>query len=161
MDSKDLEKILPPPPEAAVYKVALCGILACFAAMILGLIQDSGPSAMSTIRLLLVAGGCLAAGSALSMRSNLPFAWGLAAITFLLAYPGLPSHWDSARYVAEVGAAVSLGGALSRPARVPPGIGSSVCWPSSIMVRSSVPSRGPIPHRGCPCKSARASTCRT
>jgi hypothetical protein len=112
MNSKDLEKILPPPAEALVYKTAIAGVAACFLAMVLGLIQDAGPGIVSTFRLLLVAGGCLAAGSALSMRPALPFAWCLAAIAFLLAYPGLPSHWDSARYVAIVGTGVCLGGTL-------------------------------------------------
>ncbi len=102
------EQVLPPPEPLAVYRIAIIGIVLAGIAAVLNPISDS----LSTIRLLLVAAGCLTAGSAISMRPMLPLAWLMGAVTFALAWPGLPAHWDSARLVVAVGSGVCLGAVL-------------------------------------------------
>lgn len=99
--------LFPPESPQRVYRVGLAGLLACVASLLLSLAGE-----MNTIRLVLVAAGCLAAGSAVSLRPGLALGWLILSGTFLAARFGLPAHWDSARIVASVGAGVSAGAAL-------------------------------------------------
>ncbi|CAN5505620.1 hypothetical protein BH11PLA2_BH11PLA2_04010 [soil metagenome] len=107
------EQVLPPPQPGVVYRIAAAGAVTTLVALILGQATgEAGPSFLSTVRILLVASGLLLAGSAISMRSSLPFVWFIAAFAFGFAYLGLPAHWDSGRLVAGVGSGVSLAGTL-------------------------------------------------
>lgn len=112
MNQSDLDSILPPPEPKSIYPIAIAGAALCVVACGIGFATDSGPGFVSTLRLLMVAAGCLAAGSAISMRPSLPLTWFIAAIAFGVSYYGLPAHWDSARIVAFVGMCVCLGGAI-------------------------------------------------
>lgn len=111
MTQSDLDRILPPPEAKSVFAIAAAGAASCFVALVLGMATDSGPGFISTLRLLLVAAGCLAAGSAISMRPSLTVTWLIGAFAFGSAYFGIPAHWDSARIVAIVGCSVGVVGA--------------------------------------------------
>lgn len=112
----DLSEPLDPNPPAdpkSVYRVAGVGLALTAVAAALALAGDDGPSALSRVRLILVAVGTLTAGAAVSMRAALPVAWLLAAATaFLAGWFGLPDHWDSARMLATVATYAALAGAL-------------------------------------------------
>lgn len=104
---------VPPTEPVRVYRLAGLGIALAAAATALGLVAgESGPSPFATVRLVLVAIGALLAGSALSLRPNLPLAWLLAAVAAGTASQGLPEHWDSIRMMARVLAGVAAAGAL-------------------------------------------------
>jgi hypothetical protein len=96
-----------------VYRVAMIGAGLCFVASVIGQIADQSGSTVtlfSRLRLWLVFAGLLTCGSALSMRSNLPLGWLIAAFSTLFAWYGLPPHWDSARMVVAVGGGVTIAG---------------------------------------------------
>ncbi len=107
----------PPADPRRVYRVAGVGLAVLAAAAALGLALDlsgsGGPSALSRVRLLLVAVGSLTVGAAVSMRATLPAVWLVAATAAALAaWFGLPEHWDSARMLGRVLTYASLAGAL-------------------------------------------------
>lgn len=104
---------LPPPDPARVHRLAGLGIVLAAVAAGLGFATgETGPSPLATVRLVLVALGALLAGSALSLRPNLPSAWFLAALAAGVVSLGLPGHWDSIRMMARVAAGAALAGAL-------------------------------------------------
>ena len=97
-----------------VYRMIGGGAIACALAAGLGLVGGTGPSALSSVRLLLVATGLLVAACGLTLRATDRLAWLLAGVAGWLAVFGLPSHWDSARLVAGVMGTLALGGAVLR-----------------------------------------------
>jgi hypothetical protein len=106
-------RVLPPPEPSRVYRLAVIGLALCAVAAGVGLaVAESGPSVLNTLRLVLVAVGLIVVGSALSLRPLLPIAWLIAACAFTASIYGIPSHWDSARIVARVGAGVTLAGCI-------------------------------------------------
>ncbi|QEL13735.1 hypothetical protein [Limnoglobus roseus] len=107
----------PPPEPRRVYTVAGIGLAVTAVAAALGIALDAsgsggGPSALSAFRLVLVAGGTLTVGAAVSMRATLPLVWLFGAGAAFLASFGLPEHWDSARMLARVTVYAALTGAL-------------------------------------------------
>lgn len=116
LDTRPADELIPPAEPAAVYRIGLIGAGLSAAAAGLGLVAlvagDSTPDILNTVRLLLVAGGAVVAGSAVSMRPGLWGAWALAAAGFLLAGTlGIPDSWDSGRTLARVLAGVFAAGA--------------------------------------------------
>jgi len=87
-------------------------------AALLGLVASAlgdGPAALSTARLFLVLIGAITVGAAISMRHDLWWVWAIGAGSALLAWSGLPAHWDSFRFlcsalfgVAAIGVALCL-----------------------------------------------------
>ena len=63
---------------------------------------DEAPSILNTARLFLVLIGAITIGAAISMRPDLWWTWAIGAIGSLLAWAGLPGHWDSYRLVCIV-----------------------------------------------------------
>jgi hypothetical protein len=68
------------------------------------------PSAISTARIFLVLIGAITVGAAISMRYELWWAWAIGAAGALLAWGGLPSHWDSYRFLCLALFGVTLSG---------------------------------------------------
>ena len=101
--------VLPPPDPKLVLRYAYIAVALCSVAALIGLFSDA--SFVNRIRLLLTAAGMLTAGYALTLRPTDFRIWLLAALTALLAWPALPSQWDSMQMVARVLAVLSLAGA--------------------------------------------------
>lgn len=112
-------KILP----GTVRKTAIVGVGLIGTAAVLGTIflaiGQSPPDIVNTVRLLLVFAGAIIAGSAISMRPDLWWAWGFGALAAILATVGLPSHWDSFQLLFAVIAGVAAAGSLF--SLLPPG----------------------------------------
>jgi hypothetical protein len=93
----------------------LIGVGLIMAAVLLGLASmamgDSSPDALNTARLFLVFVGVITAGSAVSMRPDLWWTWGIGSLACVLAVPGLPSHWDSFQLLFAVIAGLAASGA--------------------------------------------------
>ncbi|OWK43909.1 hypothetical protein [Fimbriiglobus ruber] len=111
------QEVLPPPEPGSVYRVGLVGLgLSAAAAAIGGIAVATGhdePGPQSTVRLVLVAGGALVAGSAISMSPGLWKAWAIAAVAVLLAAViGIPQHWDSGRLLARAMTGVATLGSV-------------------------------------------------
>jgi hypothetical protein len=100
----------PLPTPQRSYRITAIGAALCAAAAACGAVGDDAP--ISTIRLVLVAAGCLTAGAGLSLRPGLPPGWLLFALAAGLSILGLPAHWDSVRMVAGVACGVGLAGAV-------------------------------------------------
>jgi hypothetical protein len=113
-DADSLHDPVPPDP-ATVYRLAGVGTAVVAVAAALGVALDAsgtgGPSALSSLRLLLVAVGGLIVAAAVSWRATLPAAWLFAAAAGFLAMLGLPEHWDSARMLVKVMGILGLIGA--------------------------------------------------
>ena len=111
----DDHPVLPPPDSRSTHRIAGVGLAICVLSALLGLIPTSGPSLLSTVQLLLVAVGTLTLGSAVARRADLWPIWLAAAIGgFLVAFLGIPEHWDSARLLAKVLAGIALVGTIVR-----------------------------------------------
>lgn len=110
------DAVIPPVPARTVYRYGLIGLALTAAAagltVAVAVADREGPGLIASVRLLLVAVGVVTAGAALSWRASLPLAWLIAGGTALLAWLGLPPHWDSARLVAFVLAGVGIAGAI-------------------------------------------------
>lgn len=111
--------VIPPVPLRTAALTATVGGGLCLVAVLLAAIpfnESGGPSGLSTVRLLLVAFGALAASVALSWRPDVYWMWLIAAGTALLASFGIPEpkpgDWDSARMLARVLTALAAAGAL-------------------------------------------------
>jgi hypothetical protein len=102
--------VVPPVPAATVFRTLAAAAGAVVVAAGLGLVGESGPSVVSSVRLVLVAGGALAAAVALTQRPGDWRAWAAAGGVGWLAVVGLPAHWDSARLVAGVLGTLALAG---------------------------------------------------
>jgi hypothetical protein len=94
----------PTPPVApeSVRLTGLVGLGLLGIAAIVGLAalaMNEVPSAVNTARLLLVLVGTITVGAAISMRHDLWWAWAFGAVASLLAWGGLPAHWDSFRFL--------------------------------------------------------------
>ncbi len=111
------ESAVPPFEWAAARKVALVGVALIGAAAALGAVAtvlEFGREWFGhTPRLLLLVGGAITVGAAVSMRPDLPAVWALGCGGAVLAVPAVPAHWDSYRlffgvaaFVAGVSAAV-------------------------------------------------------
>ena len=121
-------------------------------ASLLGLIAtaigDTSP-VFNTTRLFLVLIGAITVGSAISMRHDLWWTWAFGAVGALLAWGGLPAHWDSFRFlscalfgVAAAGSALCL---LPPVWRV--GVASAVIvfHFTGIFMATTAPSTGNLP----------------
>ncbi len=109
--------LVPPAQPRSVYRIGLVGLVLSAIAAAIGLLADAiltdVPAILATLRLGLVGFGVVVAGSAISMRPELPRAWLIAVATgFLAAYVGIPEHWDSGRLLARVFSGVALAGAV-------------------------------------------------
>jgi hypothetical protein len=106
---------LPPLSPASVRLVGIVGAGLCALAAILALIAvligDSSPVALNTARLFLSFVGVITAGSAISMRPDLWWSWGLASVAAGFGVVGLPSDWDSFHTLFRVLAGVAAAGA--------------------------------------------------
>ncbi len=105
---------VPPWPIQTVRRLAVLGLVINGMAAALGGINYliSLAAWWEGVRVLLVLFGCILTGVALSWRAELWWTWGLAALTALVGWAGLPESWDSYRLVLGVAVAVALGGAL-------------------------------------------------
>ena len=107
---------LPPYAPSSVRFWGQVGIGFVAAAAGLGLIAyalgDSAPSELNYPRLLLVFAGVVTTGSAISMRPDLWWSWGMGAIASVLAVGGLPGEWDSFRLFFTVTTGVAATGAV-------------------------------------------------
>ena len=105
---------LPPYAAETVRTTALVGVGLTAGAAALGLVAlgvpDSIANVLNTGRLFLVFIGVVTVGAAVSMRPGLWWSWALASAAALLAWGGLPAHWDSFRLLAQVLAGVAAGG---------------------------------------------------
>jgi hypothetical protein len=105
----------PTPPVAigTVRTTGLVGIGLIAIAVLIGLAAAAAgplPSTLSTARLFLVLIGAITVGAAISMRYELWWVWAMGAAAALLAWGGLPTHWDSFRLLCRVLAGVALAG---------------------------------------------------
>lgn len=92
----------PPVAPASVRLTGLVGLglLGTSAAVgLAALAMNEVPSAVNTARLLLVLVGTITVGAAISMRHDLWWVWAFGAVAALLAWGGLPAHWDSFRFL--------------------------------------------------------------
>jgi hypothetical protein len=103
--------VVPPVSAPTVFRTLAAAAVAVGVAAALGLTGEGGPSAVSSVRLVLVAGGALAAAVALTQRSDDWRAWAAAGGIGWLAVAGLPAHWDTGRLVAGVLGTLGLAGA--------------------------------------------------
>lgn len=107
---------IPPYPAASVRTTGLVGVGLTGVAAALGLVAvgvgESVAGPVNTARLFLVLIGVITTGAAISMRPDLWWAWAFGVATSLLAWAGLPTHWDSFRLLASVMAGVSASGVL-------------------------------------------------
>ncbi len=71
---------------------------------------ESTPSALDAFRVILVFIGVVTAGSAISMRPDLWWAWGIGTLSCLLAVFGLPNSWDSFQMFFTIVAGVAAAG---------------------------------------------------
>ena len=104
---------VPPVAAETVRTTGLFGIGLLGTAALIGLAGWAAgelPSVLNTARLFLVLIGLITAGSAISMRHDLWWSWALGAAGALLAWGGLPSHWDSYRLVCWALFGVALAG---------------------------------------------------
>jgi hypothetical protein len=113
----ELDDIVPPPDVAHHQRrLVMCGLVPAIVAAILGVGLDmnstGGPGPLATLRLVLVAFSALATLHAVSQVATRPLLWGLAAIAAVAWRFGLPEHWDSARLLASVAAAVCVAGGV-------------------------------------------------
>lgn len=94
----DAASAVPPDPPAAVRATGLVGIALNAVAAVLGVVAaaaDPPPAVLTPVQLVLVLVGTVAAWSAVSMRPDLWWAWGLGAAASLLGGFGVPASWDS------------------------------------------------------------------
>src|SRR6476661_4657823 len=143
---------VPPVAPETVRMTGLVGTGLLGIAALLGLTASTlgdVPTALNTARLFLVLIGAITVGSAISMRHDLWWVWAIGAGSALLAWGGLPAHWDSFRLlcsalfgVAAVGVALCL---------LPPGwrIGVAsailVFHFTGIFMATTAPSTGNLP----------------
>ena len=97
---------VPPVAPESVRLTALVGAGLVGIAALLGAGRVSAlarsPRVLHTTRLFLVLIGTITIGAAISMRPDLWWVWSIGAIGALLAWGGLPGHWDSYRLVSMV-----------------------------------------------------------
>lgn len=103
-------ELIPPPPARTVLRVIGVGGGLCAMAAVIGLADGGGPSALSTLRVVLCAVGVLTAGCGLTLRPSDWRGYVLAGVAGWLASVGLPEHWDSGRMLARVLGTVALAG---------------------------------------------------
>src|SRR5690348_551935 len=105
MDRDAASLSVPTSPADAVPPVALetvrmtglvgAGLLGIAALLgLTALVLTDVPAALNTARLFLVLIGAITVGSAISMRHDLWWVWGIGAASAALAWGGLPAHWD-------------------------------------------------------------------
>ncbi len=106
--------VVPPAALKDVFRVSLTGLTCCGIAGTVGAILINQPhlEAANTFRLIAVAVGVLAAGSAVALRPDQWKLWAIAAAAAGAAYLGLPPQWDSARLLVGVLAALAASGTL-------------------------------------------------
>jgi len=104
-----LHDVLPPPDPKLVLRYGIIAVAICGIAALIGMVSDA--SIVNRLRLLLTAAGMLTASCALTLRPTDVRIWLLAALTSLLAWPAMPSQWDSMQMVARVLAVLALVGA--------------------------------------------------
>ena len=105
---------VPPVTPESVRLTGLAGIGVLAIAALLGLAAMAAgdvPSVLHTARLFLVLIGVITIGAAISMRPDLWWVWAIGACGALLAWGGLPGHWDSYRLVCWVLFGLSVTGA--------------------------------------------------
>src|SRR5262245_50318532 len=96
---------VPPISPESVRMTSLAGTGLVGIAALLGLAAWAAgevPSVLHTARLFLVLIGTITIGAAISMQPDLWWAWAFGAVGALLAWGGLPGHWDSYRLVCLV-----------------------------------------------------------
>src|ERR1700722_3053600 len=105
---------VPPFSEKSVRITGLIGFGIIALATLLGLatltMGESTPSGLNAVRVILVFIGVVTAGSAISMRPDLWWAWGIGTLSCLLAVFGLPNSWDSFQMFFTVVAGVAAAG---------------------------------------------------
>jgi hypothetical protein len=106
---------LPPVAPESVRMTGLAGLGLLGVAALAGLAAwavGDVPSVLNTARLFLVLIGVITVGAAISMRPDLWWAWAMGSAGALLAWGGLPAHWDSYRLVCCVLFGVTATGAV-------------------------------------------------
>ena len=143
---------VPPISPESVRMTSLAGTGLVGIAALLGLVASvvgEVPSVLHTSRLFLVLIGTITIGSAISMRPDLWWAWGFGAVGALLAWGGLPGHWDSYRLVCCVlfGVAATGTALCLMPPTWKLGIvsASMLFHFSGIFMATTAPSTGSLP----------------
>ncbi|MBA4188471.1 MAG: hypothetical protein C0467_10740 [Planctomycetaceae bacterium] len=106
---------VPPYPPDFVRKVGLVGVGLNAAAAVLAVVASMSappPAFLTPVQVVLVFLGVVTAGSALSMRADLWWVWGLFGVASLLGSVGLPTSWDSFQTVLIVAATIGAVGAV-------------------------------------------------
>src|SRR5262245_7458445 len=88
----------------------LCAAAAVVGAAVAGM--ASPPAVTSSVRLLFVFVGSVTAGAAIALNSARWQTWAIGAGTAVLAWFGIPEHWDSFRLLVGVIGAVAAAGAV-------------------------------------------------
>jgi hypothetical protein len=143
---------VPPVAPESVRLTALVGAGLAGLAALLGaaaLAAGEVPSVLHTARLFLVLIGTVTIGAAISMRPDLWWAWAIGAIGALLAWGGIPGHWDSYRLVSMVLVGVAVTGAalclLPREWRLGIASASMLFHFTGIFMATTAPPTGNLP----------------